>query len=419
MIMWATIWPPVPSFDRLGSATLRFTPSSFLDFPRNVALFAPFGASLGLRRKTAAKSHGVLSALLSGLLLSGVIEAYQFVLPHREPNVSDLIANSVGTGCGWALVRAFESWSVVYGAIQKRVYVVAVAYVVAVTSAVCCLSCGVRPRGWNPSYRLAIGNEVNGQEPWTGRIANVVVFDRALGEAITQELLAGRIPETVDGAVVGLYSLTDETSLRDERGHLPTLDPQAATTPIFSRFGAVIGNGRWFATTTAAETLADRVNQTHQFGLAFSATTEHAAREFGPIVTFSDGLSHRNLTIAQKGTDLAVCWRAPLTGDNGDNPVIRFPNIFATRGQQRIVVSSDGSVVTVSTSRGERARVFMVPGLASQAIVREGSHWTFSADDTKPRDIRFVFPVFLIVVGLAVLFAATRPHLFVTLLTKR
>jgi VanZ family protein len=74
------------------------------DILLNVALFAPFGAALGRRGRSAA------GALVIGALLSGAIEIGQLWVPGRVASLEDVLSNTVGTIAGWALWRTARIW---------------------------------------------------------------------------------------------------------------------------------------------------------------------------------------------------------------------------------------------------------------------------------------------------------------------
>ena len=74
------------------------------DILLNVALFAPLGAALGHRGRSAAR------ALLIGALLSGSIEIIQLAVPERDTSLGDVLSNAVGTIVGWVLRRTAPVW---------------------------------------------------------------------------------------------------------------------------------------------------------------------------------------------------------------------------------------------------------------------------------------------------------------------
>jgi hypothetical protein len=88
---------PTPGATRGEMFCLACGERGVADVILNVLLFVPFGlalASLGLTLRR---------SLLAGFLLSFGLELFQLLLPGRDPTVSDLLCNSVGSVVGYAL----------------------------------------------------------------------------------------------------------------------------------------------------------------------------------------------------------------------------------------------------------------------------------------------------------------------------
>lgn len=75
------------------------------DILLNLALFAPFGAALGYRGRSAPQ------ALVVGTLLSGAVELAQLWIPARVSGVSDVLVDAIGTLVGWAVWRTSPVWA--------------------------------------------------------------------------------------------------------------------------------------------------------------------------------------------------------------------------------------------------------------------------------------------------------------------
>ena len=74
------------------------------DAALNAALFLPLGAALSL------VGWPPLRALALGAGLSLIVETAQFVIPGRDPSLSDLLFNTLGTALGIALARSAPTW---------------------------------------------------------------------------------------------------------------------------------------------------------------------------------------------------------------------------------------------------------------------------------------------------------------------
>jgi VanZ family protein len=76
------------------------------DIIRNIIFFVPFGALLSAiiqRKYTIGHAATFLVVILAAGLLSFVIESLQFSLPSRWPEISDILSNMLGSGCGIGL----------------------------------------------------------------------------------------------------------------------------------------------------------------------------------------------------------------------------------------------------------------------------------------------------------------------------
>ena len=70
----------------------------------NAVLFLPLGAALSV-----ARWHR-LGALALGAILSCGVETAQFAILGRDPSLSDLLSNTLGTALGIALVSSVSTW---------------------------------------------------------------------------------------------------------------------------------------------------------------------------------------------------------------------------------------------------------------------------------------------------------------------
>ncbi len=156
---------------------------------------------------------------------------------------------------------------------------------------------------------------------------------------------------------------------------------QTAETPEFQPGGVALEEGSWLATETVVSPLADRINTSRQFTVAITVATFDLTQA-GParIVTVSEDPFHRNLTLGQAGTRLALRWRSPLTGENGMTPELQFPGVFSSFEPQRIVISYNGITASVYTPGGAADRkVFLGPEVGFSAVLRETSYWPVKA----------------------------------------
>jgi glycopeptide antibiotics resistance protein len=380
IILYATIWPFALAVDRSDHSGPKYhvelLPSDFLDFPRNVVLFMPLG--LALAALLGRSRHGRLGLVLSsGFIMSVFVEGYQQLLPARVSNVSDVVANTLGAAAG---LGCFELWPrrhVLRQKVCRHPVLMGSAYSIVLVLVSSALTQGLQPGRWDPSYVLVLGNEVTGDEPWAGTVANVVILDRAVDPPRARAMVAGTIPRELLDTVVADYSLNGEEGGADRKGNLPSLIPQAHSKhPFFSRLGVSIDQQTWLAGETAAQVLADRINRSRQFTVAMTVSPHRASSGITPILSFSKDSLHRNFTIGQDGSSLALRWRSVLTGENGDTPVVLFPHAFDSYRPQRVVVTSDGAMSSAYFGESERdAHIALGPELGLISLFRQGAHW--------------------------------------------
>jgi glycopeptide antibiotics resistance protein len=391
-ILAPTLWPFTFHFHRLTwaeyVASFSLVPSAVLDFPANILLFMPLGFGLASLLDRCGISRGVklYLAIIIGFLAAASIESLQIFLPHRTANVSDVIANTLGTGSGLACFRLWQRRQDMTQLFRTKltpgnIAAAYIAYLLLMVLLAGILMRGLRPGGWDTSHKLALGNEITKDRPWQGRIHNLLVFDRAVEPAVASRLLAGETPSVLANAVVAAYPLIGETGLRDRKGGLPDLVPRADKTPEFGPDGVTLDEGLWLATETAVAPLTDRINNSGQFTVALTVASLDLKQE-GParILTISRDPFHRNLTLGQEGRHLALRWRSPLTGENGMTPEIQFPEVFDSFEPQRMVISCNGITASFYTTRGAAGRkLFLGPEVGLAAILREDNYWPIVA----------------------------------------
>ena len=85
----------------LGKSILDF----FYNFWGNIAWFIPWGIFFPLIKKP---TPGLGKTVLSGMLLSLVIESLQFVLFTGISDIDDVIFNTIGAFVGYLLLKLFQ-----------------------------------------------------------------------------------------------------------------------------------------------------------------------------------------------------------------------------------------------------------------------------------------------------------------------
>jgi VanZ like protein len=372
-ILIATLSPF--TFDLHHTNRLALLPSSFLDLPRNVLLFVPFG--VGLSCVANARTASIVGISFG---VTAIVEALQFFLPHRVPNLSDVAANTFGGYVGalcfrlwqrrdWCLSQLGRTWR------PAQVITVWATYFALAIVLVAVLLSGLRPSGWDDKFRLALGNELTGDRPWSGSLRDVALFDRPVNADQARELLGGAIPKALQDSVLVSYPLVE--SYEPAVGVASRLVRAGMEPSAPGTNGAELIPKGWLVTSEAVTAITQRINSTREFTLALTATPAILDQR-GParIFTISRHPYSRNLTLSQTRDALALRWRSNWTGTNGVTPELQFPDVFVSLEPVRAVLSFSANTVSLYTSRSAAtSSIFLGPELGAAAILREGKWW--------------------------------------------
>jgi glycopeptide antibiotics resistance protein len=321
------------------------------DMLLNVVLFLPFGfAAAGVLASRGIGRRGALvGAVIAATACSFVVELAQAMLLVRFASVADVVANGLGGTLGAILylhVRRSTSSTAPRAVTWLRrtctVRRLAAAYLLALAIALAgssWLSTRMRTSDWDSTYPLMIGNERTGDRPWAGVVSSFSLFDRWLS---TEELDAfGRTARVPDGA-----SLLADNDFTAEPSGVPEFTARGAGGERTAA-GIVVGDG-WLQSVGPADAISRAIGRTSEFTLSLHVATR-SLDQSGParIVTVSDGLFRRNLTVAQDGPDLVVRVRTPFLGPDGTDPELAAPNVFADEQTHHVVVRFDAGRVRV------------------------------------------------------------------------
>lgn len=133
-------------------------PNSGLDLPRNLMLFMPLGFGLGvlLERRGLSRRRMLALVLVAGFLVTLTVELLQIFVPVRTPNVSDMLANTLGSGLGlvclWLWHRLDNWWLRARPYLTiGRITAVALVYALAILLLQAYLTARMQPRDWGPA----------------------------------------------------------------------------------------------------------------------------------------------------------------------------------------------------------------------------------------------------------------------------
>lgn len=387
LILFTTLFPfeffPIKVQDVSKNVDLRILrPGAIVDYIRNVLLFVPVGFGVSALMKQRGSSFRVTLALVmvTGLLLTLIVEIAQLFLPDRSSSLADALSNVFGAFLGFLL---FTVWgnpilSFATKALKKtggyldarRLAIITVAYALLALVISTSLLRIVSFSNWDESFTLILGNEHTGDRPWEGKITELWIADRALDERSIARMLSSKDRPGIDAPWLAHYSLAGGAEYADKIGNLPDLvwrgaAPEDVRAPI-----AAFDSGRWLETEAPATSLIQRLKQSSQITLVSSIATADL-EQVGParIISISSDAFQRDFTLGQEGEDLTIRLRTPATGANGTRPEFAVPGFFKDRNQRQIVITYKDSVLSLHVDGMDEEHVFElnpeVTGLSS------------------------------------------------------
>ena len=346
-----TLFPFRPPECGPAGWVMRFSP---VDFAANLLAFLPIG--LALHRST------LLRTLILCFTLSLTIEFCQGYLP-RFQDVSDLLANTLGGLVGHRIGMAWTArWQgPLLRPVTRRILLRAAAAILLVSAIA---SSWLAPAhdfsNWTRSP-LAIGNSSLGNQPWMGEIYEIALFDRALETGETAASNANPlIPDlwTNGGPILWLLFGKESRAGRvDGPGgpirYTPPIGPSTVMTEAGLRLApSGVGLAPWVADHVVAQ-----LKRSGEFTLDLRLQAA-SRQQYGPAHLFSlgNGRQPANLTLAQRGSGLAVRLRTPASPGTSRRPEAETRWGVVQAKPQRIRLSYDGAWAKLRVdNRCERA----------------------------------------------------------------
>ena len=288
----------------------------------NILLYIPIGLALRYKRLT--------YALTVFSIVTVTIEFMQLFYVNRSPSLWDILANILGGTVGWCLVdtyRRFFVWGPRSAAIRIALLGGSITGLIVLRIIISQPGMASDFSDWDPSYHLAIKDELTGERTWRGTLYALGLFDQSLSRAqladfspalLDRGLLANR-----SGRIKPIYTLVS-----------PKISEQKPGRPILRSeqekeiFNALVTSG---AMTVLAWIQPDDLDQ------------YDSAR----IVTLSKDHYNRNFTLGQEGGRLVFRLRTPASGPNGFDPSMLTPEILKIGQPLFVAATYDGRVSKV------------------------------------------------------------------------
>jgi VanZ family protein len=385
-VLLATLFPmdfyPHRIHDFVWDVTRHVWADKIYDFVTNVLMFVPFGLGVaarfmrgGFRRR----NWAVLVAGVCGLALSGLVETLQLYLPRRDPSLVDLISNTSGALVGGIIVRQWGEM-----AMQKLPKALAdelerpsptkIGWLLAIWLA-WPMGLAVYYTGslsldeWDPTMRLAVGNETDGGRFWAGRVAEAHIVSRALsGEEIGRVFGGAPLADVAGDRLEASYTFRGQKEeYPDATGKQPPIAWPSDQEPSLDETGiAQFNDHRWLVAGEPALELTRTIRDSEAFTVFTTAGTDDPFQTNDPrILSLARSVMSRNLTLAQNEADLVIRIRNGITGENGSEPQFLVPDVFTDTDLHRIAVTYDRGRLSTYVDSAERTQSLkMTPAVA-------------------------------------------------------
>ncbi len=287
------------------------------DIVANVLLFLPLGAALA--------PGGLLRVAAAAAALSGAIEVAQLWLP-RHPSPFDLLLNVAGALAGAVASRSLRA--AVARVLRTRVLLPVCVLGLAALSLAPREWGATDFRNWEPEFPLLFGNEATGDRPWTGRLFEVALYDRALESAPAGPIGPDPPGYRDGGPVLWLDFSGTGRGVLQLPGRREVLELAAVLEPAPRPGGPLWLRGRAVRLhPRIARALGEHLRRRRELSVVAQVAFDDPNAD-GParIVTFSRDPSNRNFTLGQRRSDLEFRVRTPATGPNGHRPAARTPH---------------------------------------------------------------------------------------------
>jgi VanZ family protein len=320
------------------------------DMLENVLFYIPLGLALApwlMSGVGLCRFPAVAITAGASLSLTLILETLQWFLPSRQSSLEDVVCNVLGSLVGFACV---DVWN------KREMKGFLAGYVLLAFLVSIPLQRRTALRNWDENFALILGNELTGDRPWRGTIGELSAVDQAIPDRELKEWLHRlRYSLPINDPISASYVLTENHCCKDRADNLPDLIWRTPQGKSMSSSHQLLGPDNWLQSETAVAYLNRRIAQKSKFTIGVSFASASADQE-GParIISISKDPGQRNFTMGQQGSSLVFRLRTPLTGENGVNPQLSVPNVFATKRSHVVIAAYDGSTLTVYLDHPEQ-----------------------------------------------------------------
>jgi glycopeptide antibiotics resistance protein len=351
----------------------------------NILMFVPFGFGLAqkLREKGKSRTTILLLAMAAGAFLSYCIELTQIYIPTRDSGWEDVFTNTTGAVVGYILFELIgkpilksaseiENLFERFMKLPRALWIISLYFAISlVVSAL--LQTESRLSNWMEDSQLVVGNDATGHldRAWTGDISLVQFWSRALPANLSSAITEGHLGQEAESSALVSYLFSDDLSFRDKKGFLPglTWTPSA---PDVRDSGALGLSGKsWLASHQDVSNLIQALQNTNSFSIRVVCTPAEVKGSDGRIISISNQNGFSNLSLVQRDGYLVFWFRTPITVRRDQLLFLNIPDTFNLNRTRDILVSYDGSNLSVYLDgKRDPRRYELTPGTPLAQLVR-------------------------------------------------
>ena len=324
----------------------------------NLALFIPFGWGLTalFTTKKFSLQQSILLTFIFSVGFSSIVEILQIFLLFRMTTLADVASNSLSGFLGgvlFLLVR--HRLKRFYFYFNQRFFlkifmVFWLIYLITIGISLISLKDATKLSNWNAQFPLMIGNEQTGDRSWKGEISYLYLSDHFLSSATIEKLLiTNNQDKNYQDYLLGAYIFEEsKAKYTDQLGNLPSLKWQAKHLITTEKNAITLDENNWLKTEVTPYELTQKIKEKSQFTIITKIKT-NKKKQLGParIISFSQDVYQRNLSLGQLGTHLNLRLRTPITGNNARTPEITLRNFFADMKPHQIAIAYNGEQLKI------------------------------------------------------------------------
>jgi VanZ family protein len=356
-----------------------------LDAFLNMSLFVPFGFVLSQKLRENGKPRAAipLITMVAGAFLSYCIEFVQIYIPTRDSGWEDVFTNATGALVGYFVfelagksilnsVCKIEDRFERFLTLRRALWLVPLYFATwFILSAP--LQAKSQLSNWIRDSRLVIGNDATGHldRAWKGDVSLIQFWSRALPSNLAIEVTAGKSTGEAERGLLATYLFSGNLPFKDGKQFLPDLT-WTPSIPDALDGGVLNLNGKsWLTSRGDVSDLIQALQMGKNFSLRVVCTPAQVKGADGRIISISkqDGLS--NLSLLQRDGNLVFWFRNPLTVRRNQLLFSAVPDVFTLNQPRDILVSYDGSNLSVYIDgKRDPRRYELTPGAPLAQLIR-------------------------------------------------